>query len=306
MTTNKPRGEIIAATIEAMRALHESVDPLAERVESLRGLEIDEDTRKAIEDGLAQFRSNLDECRSTIDDIANEDRVTGAVLIAGLEAITSKLAAIELPPRPEEVPDPIEQAREVIDGAMSSTMRSLDEILRGILPTFYDSMSREYRDRDEEAHGLTEIVGLKIHLPREIENDPRGVAVGVEVVHLASVDNRRIHELMDNDEHAIELANHFDGHAIALVQHGIGRPLDEPDAEPVDAFTVTVVHPLGIESHLETRKPSSEWEKASAPERIEITNDEDRRRIADGEYGQIPSGLARFYANYLDAVTRKH
>lgn len=305
MNTNKPRGEVIAATIEAMRALHESVDPLAQRVEALRGLEIDEDTRKAIEDGLAQFRTNLDECRATIDEIAEDDRVTGAVLVAGLEAITTKVAAIELPPRPEEVPDPIEQAREVIDGAMSNAFRSLDEIMRGILPTFFESMAREYRDRTDR-EGQTEIVGLKIHLPREIEDDPRGVAVGVEVVHLASVDNRRIHELMEHDEHAAELANHFDGQAIALVQHGTGRPLDDPNAEPVDAFTVTVVHPLGIEAYLETRKPSGEWESAGKPDRIDITTEEDRQKIAEGEFGAMPSGLARFYANYLHAITEKH
>lgn len=305
MSTNKPRGEVIAATIEAMRALHESVDPLAERVESLRGLEIDEDTRKAIESGLAKFRTNLDECRSTIDEIASEDRVTGAVLIAGLEAITTKLAAIELPPRPEEVPDPIEQARQVIDDAMAETARSIDEIMRGILPTFFDSMSREYRDRTDN-EGMTEIVGMKIHLPREIEDDARGVAVGVEIVHLASVDNRRIHDLMEHDEHAIELANHFDGQAIALIQHGTGRPVDQPEAEPVDAFTITVVHPLGIDAYLETREPSSEWKREGKPDRIDITTDEDRRKIAAGEYGQMPSGLARFYANYLHAIGEKH
>lgn len=305
MSTNKPRGEVIAATIEAMRALHESVDPLAQRVEALRGLDIDDDTRKAIENGLAQFRTNLDECRSTIDEIASEDRVTGAVLIAGLDQITAKLAAIELPPRPEDVPDPIEQAREVIDGAMSNAFRSLDEIMRGILPTFFESMSREYRDR-EDREGQTEIVGLKIHLPREIEDDPRGVAVGVEVVHLASVDNRRIHELMEHDEHAAELANHFDGQAIALVQHGTGRPVDDPNAEPVDAFTITVVHPVGIDAHLETRKPSGEWESAGKPDRIDITTEEDRQKIAEGEFGAMPSGLARFYANYLHAITEKH
>lgn len=305
MSTNK-RGEIIARTIEAMKALHESIDPLATRIEALRGLEIDDNTRQDIEDGLAKFRSNLDEARTTIDEIATEDRVTGAVLLAGLEQITSKLAAIELPPRPEDVLDPIEQAREVIDGAMSSAFRSIDEIMRGILPTFYESMSREYRDRTDR-EGQTEIVGLKIHLPREIDNDPRGVAVSVEVVHLASIDNRQMYELMESDEHAAELANHFDGQAIALVQHGTGRPVDQPDIEPVDAFIVTVVHPTGIEAHLQTRtSPSSEWQTEEMRERIGITDEEDRRKIAEGEFGALPSGLARFYANYLHAITQKH
>lgn len=306
MSTNTPRGEIIAATIEAMRALHESVDPLAQRVESLRGLEIDEDTRKAIENGLATFRSNLEDARATIDEIAAEDRVTGAVLIAGLEEIARKVEAIELPPRAEDVPDPIEQARAVIDGAMSDTMRSIDEIMAGILPMFYDSMAREYRDNHEvEKH--TQVVGLRIHLPKQIEDDPRGVAVGVEVVHLASIDNRQVDDLIEHDEHAVELADHFDGQAIALVSHGHGKPLDDNDAESVHAFVVTVVHPTGIDTHIETREEgSSEWTVLAKSERIPIGTEDEREALSRGDFGKMPLGLARFYATYLEAISRKH
>lgn len=308
MDTNKPRAEHIAGCIEAIRHLAETVEPLAERIEALSGLEIDDDTRATIQARLDEYRANIAECRATIDEIAQKDRVTGAVLSSGLAEIERKTQRLALPPRSQDVPDPIEQARQVIDDAMADTMRSIDQIMTGILPTFFESMQREYRDRDDIEND-TQLIGLNIHLPKQIENDPNGVAVGVEVIHLASVDNTQIDELLESEKMAHELADHFSGHAIALVQHGKARPVENADDEAaaLDAFMVTVIHPFGMDTHIQTRPlGATEWQSDDdSAATLDIRTETDRDKVARGEFGKMPASLAYFYAHYLQASGEK-
>lgn len=305
MTTNPQRAETTARVIEAMREIADGLPNMAERVASLAGLEIDDETRASLENALEQYKTTLEACQATIEEIAIEDRLTGQILRAGFEEIAQKAAEIQLPPRPEEIPDALEQTRAILDDAMSEAMRSIEEIMAGVLPTFFDKMAREYRDKTDQ-EGETQLIGLKIELPRQIENDPRGIAVAVEVSHLATIDNRAISRILTSDERAAELADHFDGQAIALVQHGTGRPLDD-ESKVYDAFTVTVIHPAGLSAHLEIRPEGSEkWQIEEAPQTIRIMDTEEREKVRNGDYGRMPADLGHFYATYLEAIAKKH
>lgn len=304
MTTNPERAQIAALAIETMGKIAESLPGLADRVASLAGLEIDETSRQSLETALEDYKRTLEEVGETIDQIALEDKLTGQILRAGFDEITRKVSAIQLPPRPEEIPDALEQARQVIELAMSEASRSIDEVMSGILPSFFDTMSREYRDSTEHS-GATQIVGLKIHIPQQMRHDPRGVSVAVEVSHLAEIDNRAIADLLDSDEHAKALADHFDGQAVALVQHGTGRPVDD-DSSTFDVFTVTIIHPTGIDAYIETRaEGSTEWQIDEQPDRLSVMDEPTRHKIAAGDFGRMPASLAHFFARYIEATAAK-
>lgn len=215
-------------------------------------------------------------------------------------------------PTDEPTPDPLEQARAIIDGHADEIGRTTEQMLLEILPMLEKALNNATNgrnDTDEESHSGLKMYAMTVEMS---ETDPahRTGMVGLQVNHLADFGGPdELYEIIQNDEAIRQLAEALDYklHALAIVAYGKGEirdPEGNNEPRPIECKVTTIIHPRGMVSYLRERigntygepdEPIVIVDDASEPEQIGAILD---------NHGRLPYALAYLYAGTLREIVQ--
>lgn len=292
------RLEAVEQLAEQLKKIRQQTDEIRTQLENRTEVLTQEEADKLIEIQKLH-RQQLIEIGRLGEQLASDEP-----LIAGaIKKLTDKIETELLdtaPPANDNTPDPLEQTRQIFEEVERKHKRGHAQVLAQMLPHLEKSLHREY---DQVDHYSIELIGVTIQEPSELD-DGASMVLPVEVSHLKSIPSDEIYELLLHEEAPKQLAEVFPSPYLGLIVWGSASKLDDDgnkiEGEKLDAKTLLVIHPLGLEQYTRTHDGTT-WSEPEHTRLVDGTLDDDKlehevNQLSAGEYGKMPASLAYFYA----------
>lgn len=303
------RLEAVEQLAEQLKKIRQQTDEIRTQLENRTDALTKDEADKLIEIQKLH-RQQLIEIGRVGEQIANDEPIIAGAIKKLTDKIESELDSSqldEIPVQNGEVPDPLEQTRQVFEEIERKHKRGHAQILEQMLPHLEKSMHREYNEVDKST---AELIGIQILEASELD-DGASMVLPVEVSHLKTIDNNELHELLTHDEAPKHLAEVFTSPYLGLMVWGNATKVDndgepEPDEPKQTAKTLLVVHPLGLDQYTRLHDGTT-WSEPHHTKLVDATLDdaeimEATRQLVEGEFGRMPAMFAYFYQEHRQAL----
>lgn len=296
----------LPALIERIQEIHDRLRHLSDSLPSAKG---DAEAIQRIDTERAELHHELiqigAEGMTQIDDPIVRNAV--GKVIANMRAIVHP---DEAEATTEPTPDPLEQARAVIDGHAQEIGRSTTRMMDEVMPMVEKALNHHTTpepDADENEHAGIRVFAITIEMSEVDHSNTTGM-IGLSISHLANFAGPdQLYEVIGNDDAIDELAKvlNYKLHALAIVTYGKGElRTDDDDNEPrpIECKVTTIIHPTGMIAYLRERigntygepdTPMVIVDDASEPEQISGILD---------KHGRLPYALAYLYAHTMKKI----
>ena len=309
----QPKGKQVRDLEQLIERVQEIRNRLRHLADSLPTAKGDPEAIERIETERAQLNAELlaigAEGMAQIDDPIVRSAV-GRVIASMRDEINPDTPA----PTDEPTPDPLEQARAIIDGHASEIGRTTGQMFREILPMLERSLhnaSNGRNDTDENEHAGLRIYALTVEMSHTDPTEQTGM-VGIQVSHLANFGGPdELYDLVQEDEAIKELAKVLDYklHALALVAYGKGeyRPIEGDDEpRPIECKVTTIIHPRGMVSYLRERIGNTYGEPDEPMVIVDDSSSDEQIQQILERHGRVPYTLAYLYSETLREIVQHH
>lgn len=295
--------------IERVQEIQHRLQHLKDSLPTAKG---DPEAIERIETERAQLHAELVEIGAEGMTQIDDPIVRSAVgrVIAGMR---EELHPDTPAPTDEPTPDPLEQARAIIDGHADEIGQSTEQMLTEILPMLEKALhnaTNGREDSDEEAHSGVKMYAMTVEMS---ETDPahRTGMVGLQVSHLADFSGPdELYEIVQDDEAIRQLAHALDYrlHALAMVAYGKGEYHSTKDGDdeprPIECKVTTIIHPRGMVSYLRERIGNTYGEPDEPMVIVEDASNADEVHGIMDKHGRLPYALAYLYAGTLREIVQ--
>jgi len=303
------RLEAVEQLTQKLKAVSDQQRALAKQLENrTEPLTLEEATQ--LREIQKLTRQQLIEIGRVGEQIANDEPIIAGAIKALTDKIESELHSSKLdeaPAQDGEVPDPLEQTRQVFEEIERKHKRGHAQVLEQMLPHLEKSLHREYSEVDKST---AELIGIEMLEASELE-DGASMVLPVEVSHLKTIDNNELHELLTHDEAPKHLAEVFTSPYLGLIVWGNATKVDddgepEPDEPKQTAKTLLIVHPLGLDQYTRLHDGTT-WSEPHHTKLVDATLDDEEimeatRQLVEGEFGRMPAMFAYFYQEHRQAL----
>jgi hypothetical protein len=303
------RLEAVEQLSEQLKKIRQQTDEIRTQLENRTETLTKDEADKLIEIQKLH-RQQLIEIGRVGEQIANDEPIIAGAIKKLTDKIESELDSTQLDEAPEldgEVPDPLEQTRQVFEEIERKHKRGHAQVLEQMLPHLEKSMHREYNEVDKST---AELIGIQILEASELD-DGASMVLPVEVSHLKTIDNNELHELLTHDEAPKHLAEVFTSPYLGLIVWGNATKVDddgepEPDEPKQTAKTLLIVHPLGLDQYTRLHDGTA-WSEPHHTKLVDATLDDQEimeatRQLVEGEFGRMPAMFAYFYQEHRQAL----
>lgn len=299
-----------------MRELDQLIERVQEIQHRLRHLKDSLPTAKGDREAIGRIETERAELHAELLAIGTEgmaqidDPIVKNAVGKVLENLRAEANPDEPVPTDEPTPDPLEQARAVIDGHANEIGKTTGQMLDAILPMVEKSLNHHTTtdSDDENDHSGILVFALSVEMS-ETNYDEHSGMVGLAVSHLANFSGPdELYEVVQNDEAVAELARvlNYKLHALAIVTYGKGELHDTEDGEPrkMQCKVTTIVHPRGMVAYLRERIGNTYGEAQEPMVIVDDASDADQVRGIMDKHGRLPYALAYLYASTMKEIIK--
>lgn len=211
-------------------------------------------------------------------------------------------------PTTEPTPDPLEQARAVIDGHAQEIGRSTTQMMDEVMPMVEKALNHHTTpepDADENEHAGIRVFALTIEMSEVDHSNTTGM-IGLSISHLANFAGPdELYEVVQNDEAVAELARvlNYQLHALAIVTYGKGElRTDDNEPRPIECKVTTIIHPTGMIAYIRERIGNTYSEPDEPQIIVSDSNDSQQIKELLEKHGRLPYALAYLYAHTMDKI----